>query len=47
MSFIILNLENGERFTKYFDSIYLANQFKNKTKYSKKIRIVGEANGRI
>lgn len=44
MSFILLNLENGERFTKYFASPYLANKFKNKLRYSKKLRIVGEIN---
>lgn len=47
MSLIILNLQNGQRFIKYFENPYLANKFKNKLKYSKKLRIVGETNGKI
>jgi len=47
MSLILLNLENGERFVKYFESPYMAKQFKNKLKYSKKLRVVGEVNGKI
>ena len=44
IEFVILNLENNERFTKIFNSLYLANKFKNKVKYSKKIKIVSEVN---
>lgn len=47
MSLILLNLENGERFVKYFENAYLANTFKKKLKYSKKLRIVGEVNGKV
>lgn len=47
MSLIVLNLENGESFVKYFENPYMANKFKNKLKYSKKLKVVGEANGRI
>ena len=42
MTLIILNLKNNERFEKHFDSPYLAEQFKRKLKYSKKLRLVGE-----
>lgn len=47
MSLILLNLKNGESFVKYFDNPYLANKFKNKLKYSKKLKVVGEINGKI
>lgn len=47
MELRILNLENGEEFSKYFTSPYLAEQFKKKAKYSKKIRIVGEFRSEI
>ena len=47
MSLILLNLESGESFVKYFDNPYLANKFKNKLKYSKKLKVVGEINGKI
>lgn len=42
MELIILNLQNNEKFTKYFVSPYLAEQFKKKIKYSKKLRVIGE-----
>ena len=38
----ILNLENNQKFTKVFNSPYLANKFKIKAKYSKKIKIISE-----
>lgn len=44
MELILLNLETNERFNKYFETPYLAQKFKNKIKYSKKIRLVGEFN---
>lgn len=47
MSLILLNLENNISFVKYFENPYLANKFKNKLKYSKKLRLVGEVNGKI
>lgn len=47
MSLIILNLENNISFAKHFDNPYLANKFKNKLKYSKKLKVVGEINGKI
>lgn len=47
MELKILNLENGKSFIKYFASPYLAEQFKRKIKYSKKLKLVGEFNGRI
>lgn len=42
MELILLNLSNGQTFTKYFNSPYLAEQFKKKIKYSNKLRLVGE-----
>lgn len=42
MELIILNLENGIRFSKIFNSVYLAEKFINKAKRSKKIQIVGK-----
>lgn len=42
MELIILNLINGEKFSKVFPSPYLAEQFKRKAKYSKKIKVIGE-----
>lgn len=42
MELIILNLQNNEKFTKYFASPYLAKQFKKKLKYSKKLKVIGE-----
>jgi hypothetical protein len=42
MSLLILNLENNQKFTKTFSSPYLAEQFKRKAKYSKKIKVIGE-----
>lgn len=44
MELILLNLKTNETFTKFFDSPYLAEKFKNKIKYSKKLRLVGEFN---
>lgn len=38
----ILNLENNKTFAREFSSPYLADKFKNKAKYSKKIKIIGE-----
>ena len=37
---IILDLKSGKRFTQTFKSLYFLEQFKNKCKYSKKIKIV-------
>lgn len=42
MELVILNLENGVKFSKIFSSVYLAERFINKAKRSKKIQIVGK-----
>ena len=39
---VIINLVNKKKFTKIFNSEYLKNEFKNKCKYSKKIKVIGE-----
>lgn len=44
MELILLNLENNQTFSKFFNSPYLAQQFKKKLKYSKKIKLLGEFN---
>ncbi len=36
----LLNLETNSKFTKVFTSEYLLTKFKNKCKYSKKVKIV-------
>lgn len=36
----LLNLPNGEKFSKLFNSEYLMNKFVNKCKYSKKLKII-------
>lgn len=36
----ILNLENGKKFTKTFDSLYFLKQFERKCKKSKNIKII-------
>ena len=36
----LLNLINGEKFNKLFNSEYLMNKFVNKCKYSKKLKII-------
>jgi hypothetical protein len=38
---ILLN-ERGEQFSKLFSSHYLANKFKAKIRYSKKLKLIGE-----
>lgn len=42
---VILNLENNKTFARKFNSPYLAEQFKRKAKYSKKIKVIGENYG--
>lgn len=39
---LILNKQNKEVFSKFFDSPYQADEFKNKIKHSNKLRLVGE-----
>ncbi len=39
---IIQNIITGERFEECFDSEYLKEKYKNKCKYSKRIRVIGE-----
>ena len=39
---IIYNLENKQMFEKYIKNEYFLRKFKNKCKYSKKIRIISE-----
>lgn len=38
----VLNLLTNQVFTKYIKNEYFLRQFKNKCKYSKKVRVVGE-----
>ena len=42
ITFTLLNLANGVKFTKEFDSPYQARTFRLKCKYSKKVKIVLE-----
>lgn len=37
---VLVNLKNGERFSKYFSSLFLCRKFVNKCKYSKSVRVL-------
>ncbi len=39
---IVLDLSSGKKFRQKFNSEYLFNKFKNKCKYSKKVKIIAE-----
>lgn len=39
---IVLDLSSGKKFRQKFNSKYLFNKFKNKCKYSKKVKIIAE-----
>lgn len=38
----VLDLKNGKKFSKTFNSLYLLNNFKKKAKHSKDIKIIAE-----
>ena len=40
---VVINLDTHQKFTKRFDSPYLLEKFKNKCKYSKKVKIISES----